>query len=72
MKKSGDPDPEDVFADALDEAAAEENSEAYRDYRSAVFEPGMSIEQRRLLFGHALMELKLPLPPGDMQPVNLR
>lgn len=44
-----------------------ENVEAYRDYREAVFEPGLSPEQRRLLFDGAIENLDLPLPRGEMQ-----
>lgn len=40
----------------------------YRDYRTAVFEPGLSPEQRRLLFDAALCDLRLPLPGGELQP----
>jgi hypothetical protein len=45
-----------------------ENAEGYRLYRLAVFEPGMSPEQRRLLFDAALEQLALPLPAGAYQP----
>ena len=44
----------------------------YANYRIAMLEPGLSPEQRRLLFGHALRELQLPLPPGELQPTTLR
>jgi hypothetical protein len=37
----------------------------YRDYHTAVFEPGLSIEQRRLLFDGATEEMALPLPPRE-------
>jgi hypothetical protein len=47
-----------------------ESADAYRDYRLAVFEPGLSPEQRRLLFGGALAKLDLPLPAGEPQPVR--
>jgi hypothetical protein len=72
LAQPDDPDPETVLAQALQQATSAENAGAYRDYRTAVFEPGLSIEQRRLLFGDALMALKLPLPPGSMQPVKGR
>lgn len=35
--------------------------ELYRDYETAVLEPGLSPEQRRILFGVALDKLNLPL-----------
>ncbi|MEO6568334.1 MAG: hypothetical protein ABIO94_06185, partial [Opitutaceae bacterium] len=66
----GDPSADAVLSEALRDAVANESTEAYLEYRTAVFQPGLSIEQRRLLFGHALMELKLPLPPGNLQPVK--
>jgi hypothetical protein len=40
----------------------------YADYNVAVFQPGLSPEQRRLLFGAALQKLGLPLPGGELQP----
>jgi hypothetical protein len=40
----------------------------YKDYRVAMLEPGLSPEQRRLLFGAALAGLAQPLPPGDRMP----
>jgi len=42
--------------------------EDYRDYQTAVLEPGLSPEQRRLLYGGALEHLALPLPGGNYQP----
>ena len=46
----------------------------YRGYRTAMLMPGLSVEQRRLLFGAALVNLAQPLPwgeraPGEAQPV---
>lgn len=49
-------------------ALAQENADAYAEYRTAVWEPGLSIEQRRLLLDGALQRLDLPLPRGEMQP----
>jgi hypothetical protein len=40
-------------------------------YDAAVFEPGLSPEQRRLLFAGALARLRLPLPEGQPQPKRL-
>jgi hypothetical protein len=38
----------------------------YRDYQSAVLMPGLSPEQRRLLYDAAIEELALPLPGGEV------
>jgi hypothetical protein len=35
------------------------------EYFTALFEPGMSLEQRRLLFDGAIESLALPLPPAE-------
>jgi hypothetical protein len=40
----------------------------YDDYRAAVLQPGLSPEQRRLLFDAGIGELKLPLPPQQSRP----
>jgi hypothetical protein len=48
-------------------AIRQENEDAYRDYRIAVLEPGLSPEQRRLLFDRAIEKLDLPLPRGEVQ-----
>lgn len=40
----------------------------YRDYHDAVLAPGLSPEQRRLLFDGAIESLSLPLPGGAFQP----
>jgi hypothetical protein len=49
-------------------ANARETESVYREYRQALFEPGLSPEQRRLLFDGAIERLELPLPRGEMQP----
>lgn len=49
---------------------AAENEDAYRDYRAAMLEPGLSAPQRRLLFAAALERLELPLPRGELQPTR--
>ena len=54
---------------ATREAFEQERDEPYRAYRAAVFEPGLSPEQRRLLFDSAIEQLGLPLPAGEMQPM---
>lgn len=51
-------------------AALQETQEAQRDYRVAVFEPGLSPEQRRLLFDAAIEDMGLPLPRPEMQPIE--
>ncbi len=48
--------------------AEQEGWQRYRDYDTAVFEPGLSPEQRRLLFADALVQLDLPLPRGSREP----
>lgn len=40
--------------------------EKYRDYQVAVLLPGLSPEQRRLLFDAAVEGLALPLPAGEI------
>jgi hypothetical protein len=49
---------------------AEENADAYREYRLAAFEPGLSLPQRYLLFDAAIQRLELPLPRGELQPTR--
>ena len=68
--KTARPAIEATLADAVRFVALEESKEAYRDYRTAVFEPGLSPGQRRLLWGRALEKLDLPLPRGDLQPTR--
>lgn len=43
-------------------------ADAYREYDIATLEPGLSPEQRRLLFGGAVEKLQLPLPGPEEQP----
>jgi hypothetical protein len=40
----------------------------YTNYRIAMLQPGLSPEQRRLLFGYALIGLAQPLPHGEPMP----
>ncbi len=62
-------------ADAIDRAlfasmrvaTREENSRTFGDYRLAVFEPGFSPEQRRLLFDGVMQQMEMPLPRGEPQ-----
>jgi hypothetical protein len=53
------------FSEALQQLETWRN---YRDYQVAVFEPGLSPEQRRLLFDFAVEKLALPLPAGENLP----
>ena len=43
----------------------------YHDYRVAMLLPGLSPEQRRLLFGAALVALAQPLPDAERMPAGL-
>lgn len=56
---------------AMRAVANSESAAAFQDYRAAVFEPGMSPEQRRLLFEGAIVKLELLLPRGELQPVEM-
>ncbi len=49
-------------------ATAKETEGLYGDYRIAVFQPGLSPEQRRLLFDSVVERLELPLPRAELQP----
>jgi hypothetical protein len=53
---------------AMRVASQRENENAFSEYRTAVFEPGLSPGQRRLLFDRVVERLDLPLPRGDLQP----
>lgn len=53
---------------ATREAFEQESDGPFRAYHNAVFEPGLSPEQRRLLFDSAIEQLGLPLPAGEYQP----
>lgn len=65
------PQPIEAALAAATRYALQQNSEeAYREYRTAVFEPGLSSEQRRLLFDGAIERLNLPLPRGELQPTR--
>jgi hypothetical protein len=58
---------DDILSGTNRVVALRETEEAYRDYRQAVFEPGLTSAQRRLLFDGAIERLDLPLPRGEMQ-----
>jgi hypothetical protein len=51
-----------------DQFSRQEAWQRYRDYDTALFEPGLSPEQRRLLFADAIAQLDLPLPRGSRDP----
>ncbi|HUE14418.1 MAG TPA: hypothetical protein VMR25_09665, partial [Planctomycetaceae bacterium] len=55
----------DLLKDFEDARQRQEVRDKYRDYQAAVLMPGLSAEQRRLLFDAAVEELALPLPPGE-------
>jgi hypothetical protein len=57
-----------AISTAVRVALARETEGVYREYRVALFEPGLSPEQRRLLFDRVVEHLELPLPRGEMQP----
>lgn len=59
-----------ALAIAVRTAVQEERNELYANYRIAVFQPGLSPEQRRLLFDGALERLDLPLPRAELQPTT--
>ncbi|MBL9201701.1 MAG: hypothetical protein JNL39_14415 [Opitutaceae bacterium] len=59
-----------VLNAAVRVAQARENDGHYGDYRIAVFQPGLSPEQRRLLFDRVVEGLGLPLPRGELQPTG--
>lgn len=48
-----------------------EAAPAFEEYRFAVFEPGLSPAQRRLLFHGVIQRLDLPMPRGEIQPYRL-
>ncbi len=49
---------------------AKANEEAYAEYRISTIEPGLSAEQRRLLFGASLGHLDIALPSAEPQPTG--
>ena len=69
-------DAEKTATELLDQATSaierRDESVRYKDYRTAVFEPGLSPEQRRLLFDGALVALDLPLPGSERPMMGLR
>jgi len=59
-----------AFATAVRVTSARETESGYRDYRVAVFQPGLSPAQRRILFDAVTEQLNLPLPRGELQPTR--
>jgi hypothetical protein len=55
----------DLLRDFEEARQRQELWDKYRDYDSAVLEPGISAGQRRLLFDAAVEQLDLPLPSGE-------
>lgn len=63
-----DPQPEDPATLLETFARARNRDQANFEYHLAVLEPGLSPEQRRLLFGGAIELLDLPLPGPELKP----
>jgi hypothetical protein len=59
---------DDLLKDFESENRRQKTAAVYQDYRDAVFLPGLSPEQRRLLFAGAIEQLNLPLPKGEPFP----
>ena len=57
-----------ALAAATRVATAKDTEALYGDYRVAVFQPGLSPEQRRLLFANVIERLELPLLRAELQP----
>ncbi len=57
-------------AEAARRAIEQETDDSIDEYFVAVFEPGLSPPQRRLLFDGAMESLEMPLPGGEMQPTR--
>ena len=58
----------DLLKDFETSRQKQEIWDKYRDYQTAVLQPGLSPEQRRLLFAAAVEQLSLPLPAGEKIP----
>ena len=59
---------DDLLKDFENARQQQEIWDRYRDYQAAVLLPGLSPEQRRLLFSAAVEQLALPLPAGVPMP----
>jgi len=64
-ESDGEKSVQTLIRNFLDSMREEEAWQPYQDYRTAVYQPGLSPEQRRLLFEIALEKLALPLPDGE-------
>jgi hypothetical protein len=58
----------DLLKDFETSRQKQEMWDRYRGYQTAVLMPGLSPEQRRLLFDAAVQQLALPLPAGERTP----
>ena len=56
---------DDLLKDFEDARQRQELWDRYRDYQTAALMPGLSPEQRRMLYDAAVEELALPLPAGE-------
>lgn len=65
-----DREAERVIATYMQAKEQRERFGRYRDYQIAVLEPGLSPEQRRLLFSAGLVALDLPLPSATFSPTT--
>jgi hypothetical protein len=54
-----------LLENQLSQSRVREVSDRYAAYRQAALQPGLSLEQRRLLLGAALSHLRLPLPGAE-------
>lgn len=59
---------ESILQDLIVASGEKDARPLYEDYATAVYQPGLSPEQRRLLFDAAVQKLALPLPGGEWQP----
>ncbi len=55
---------------AVRSSVEQQSLASYDEYRLAVFEPGLSPAQRRILFDRVMEQFDLPLPRGELQPVR--
>jgi putative lipoic acid-binding regulatory protein len=65
-----DRDAERLIATYMQAKEQRERLSRYRDYQVATLEPGLSPEQRRLLFSAGLVGLELPLPAATFSPTT--
>jgi hypothetical protein len=61
---------ENAILTATRSALEQQSLASYDEYRIAVFEPGLSPAQRRILFDRVMEQFELPLPRGELQPVR--